>query len=87
MLSIHQEIYSHPNSSVKTVVVSMEEEMAFQTVSTPGSFINAIASLIKEERNVPTPHIMEEDIKLKFIEAYNLTMKDKKRIIQDSQRG
>ena len=28
---------------------------------------------------------MEEDIKLKFIEAYNLTMKDKKRIIQDSQ--
>jgi len=32
-----------------------------------------------------TPHIMEEDIKLKFIEAYNLTMKDKKRIIQDSQ--
>ena len=28
---------------------------------------------------------MENDIKLKFIEAYNLTMKDKKRIIQDSQ--
>ncbi len=32
-----------------------------------------------------TPHIMEEDIKMKFIEAYNLTMKDKKRIIRDSQ--
>jgi Fe-S-cluster formation regulator IscX/YfhJ len=28
---------------------------------------------------------MEEDIKLKFTETYNLTMKDKKRIIQDSQ--
>lgn len=28
---------------------------------------------------------MEEDNKLKFIDAYNLTMKDKKRIIQDSQ--
>lgn len=28
---------------------------------------------------------MEEDIKLKFIKAYNLTMKEKKRIIQDSQ--
>ena len=27
---------------------------------------------------------MEENIKLKFIEVYNLTMKDKKRIIQDS---
>lgn len=27
---------------------------------------------------------MEDDIKLKFIEVYNLTMKDKKRIIQDS---
>jgi site-specific DNA recombinase len=27
---------------------------------------------------------MENDIKIKFIEAYNLTMKDKKRIIQDS---
>ncbi|MDX9691155.1 MAG: zinc ribbon domain-containing protein [Acholeplasmataceae bacterium] len=31
-----------------------------------------------------TPNLMEDDIKLKFIEAYNLTMKDKKRIIQDS---
>ena len=31
-----------------------------------------------------TPNLMEEDIKLKFIEAYNLTMKDRKRIIQDS---
>jgi len=26
----------------------------------------------------------EDDIKLKFIEAYNITMKDKKRINQDS---
>jgi site-specific DNA recombinase len=31
-----------------------------------------------------TPNLVEDDIKLKFIEAYNLTMKDKKRIIQDS---
>lgn len=31
-----------------------------------------------------TPNLIEEDIKLKFIEAYNLTMKDRKRIIQDS---
>ena len=31
-----------------------------------------------------TPNLMENDIKIKFIEAYNLTMKDKKRIIQDS---
>lgn len=30
------------------------------------------------------PNLTEEEIKLKFIEAYNLTMKDKKRIIQDS---
>ncbi len=30
-----------------------------------------------------TPHLTEDDIKLKFIEAYNLTMKDKKRIIND----
>lgn len=29
---------------------------------------------------------MEEDVKFKFIEAYNLTMKDKKRIIHDSQK-
>lgn len=28
---------------------------------------------------------MENDIKLKFIEAYNLTMKEKRRIIQDSR--
>lgn len=38
----------------------------------------------KGKETCRTPHIMEEDIKLKFIEAYNLTMKDKKRIIQDS---
>lgn len=31
-----------------------------------------------------TPNLTEEDIKFKFIEAYNLTMKDRKRIIQDS---
>lgn len=31
-----------------------------------------------------TPNLTEEEIKLKFIEAYNLTMKDKKRIIQDT---
>ena len=31
-----------------------------------------------------TPNLSEEEIKLKFIEAYNLTMKDKKRIIKDS---
>jgi DNA invertase Pin-like site-specific DNA recombinase len=31
-----------------------------------------------------TPNLMEDDIKLKFIEVYNLTMKDRKRIIQDS---
>ena len=39
----------------------------------------------KGKETCRTPHIIEEDIKLKFIEAYNLTMKDKKRIIQDSQ--
>lgn len=39
----------------------------------------------KGKETCHTPHIMEEDIKLKFIEAYNLTMKDKKRIISDSQ--
>ena len=39
----------------------------------------------KGKETCHTPHIMEEDIKLKFIKAYNLTMKDKKRIIQDSQ--
>lgn len=39
----------------------------------------------KGKETCRTPHIMEEDIKLKFIENYNLTMKDKKRIIQDSQ--
>jgi DNA invertase Pin-like site-specific DNA recombinase len=38
----------------------------------------------KGKETCHTPHIMEEDIKLKFIEAYNLTMKDKKRIIKDS---
>jgi site-specific DNA recombinase len=39
----------------------------------------------KGKETCRTPYLMEEDIKLKFIEVYNLTMKDKKRIIQDSQ--
>lgn len=30
-----------------------------------------------------TPHLTEDEIKAKFIEAYNITMKDKKRIIKD----
>jgi hypothetical protein len=38
----------------------------------------------KDKETCHTPNLMEEEIKLKFIEAYNLTMKDKKRIIQDS---
>jgi site-specific DNA recombinase len=38
----------------------------------------------KGKETCRTPNLMEEDIKLKFIEAYNLTMKDKKRVIQDS---
>lgn len=32
-----------------------------------------------------TPNLKEEDIKLKFIKAYNLVMEDKGRIMQDSQ--
>ena len=32
-----------------------------------------------------TPHLTEEDIKLKFIKAYNITMKDKKRVIKDTK--
>lgn len=31
-----------------------------------------------------TPNLTEEEIKLKFIEAYNLTMKDKQRILNDT---
>ncbi|WP_264230127.1 recombinase family protein [Acholeplasma laidlawii] len=31
-----------------------------------------------------TPNLTEKDIKLKFIEAYNLTMKDKQRILNDA---
>jgi site-specific DNA recombinase len=31
-----------------------------------------------------TPNLMEDDIKQKFIQAYNLTMKDKNRIIEDT---
>lgn len=38
----------------------------------------------KGKETCHTPNLMEDDIKLKFIEAYNLSMKDKKRIIKDS---
>ena len=38
----------------------------------------------KHKDKCQTPNLTEEDIKLKFIKAYNLVMEDKERIIQDS---
>lgn len=39
----------------------------------------------KHKEKCLTPHLTEENIKLKFINAYNVTMKDKKRIIKDTK--
>ena len=39
----------------------------------------------KHKEKCLTPHLTEEDIKYKFIQAYNVTMKDKKRIIKDTK--
>lgn len=38
----------------------------------------------KGKEKCKTPHLLEEDIKSKFIKAYNLTMEDKTRIIEDA---
>jgi len=38
----------------------------------------------KHKDKCQTPNLTEEDIKLKFIKAYNIVMEDKERIIQDS---
>ena len=38
----------------------------------------------KHKDKCQTPNLKEEDIKLKFIQAYNIVMEDKERIIQDS---
>lgn len=38
----------------------------------------------KDKDKCQTPNLKEEDIKLKFIVTYNLTMKDKRQIVQDS---
>jgi len=39
----------------------------------------------KHKEKCLTPNLKEEDIKLKFLKAYNLVMEDKRRIIQDSE--
>jgi site-specific DNA recombinase len=39
----------------------------------------------KHKDKCQTPNLTEEDIKLKFIQAYNIVMEDKIRIIQDSE--
>lgn len=39
----------------------------------------------KHKDKCQTPNLIEEDIKLKFIQAYNIVMEDKIRIIQDSE--
>jgi len=38
----------------------------------------------KHKEKCKTPNLAEEDIKLKFIQAYNIVMEDKERMIQDS---
>jgi len=38
----------------------------------------------KHKEKCQTPNLTEEDIKLKFIQAYNIVMEDKERMIQDS---
>lgn len=38
----------------------------------------------RHKEKCQTPHLTEEEIKSKFIQAYNVTMEDKDRIIQDS---
>ncbi len=38
----------------------------------------------KGKETCHTPNLMEDDIKLKFIEAYNLTIKDKQQILDDT---
>lgn len=38
----------------------------------------------KHKDKCQTPNLTEEDIKLKFIKAFNFVMEDKERIIQDS---
>jgi len=38
----------------------------------------------KHKEKCQTPNLAEEDIKLKFISAYNLSMEDKERIIEDT---
>ncbi len=39
----------------------------------------------KHKDKCQTPNLSEEDIKLKFLKAYNLIMEDKERILQDSK--
>ena len=41
----------------------------------------------KHKEKCKTPNLSEEDIKLKFIQTYNIVMEDKERIIQDSNEA
>jgi len=38
----------------------------------------------KDKDKCKTPHLKEDDIKLKFVQAYNVMAKDKKRVIKDT---
>ncbi len=57
----------------------MVKRNGIQIPNMKGLFINVINKFDKDKCICRTPHLTEDDIKLKFIEAYNLTMKDKKR--------
>ena len=52
--------------------------------NTQGSYISAIENLRKGKDKCTTPNLTDSEIKHKFIEAYNITMQDKKRIIDDT---
>ena len=63
---------------LETVEAFMGKRNGILTVSILNSFTNVIGNLKKANPKCQTPNLTEEEIKLKFIEAYNLTMKEKR---------
>ena len=63
----------------------MVEKDGTPQISIQNLFIGVIGSLIKGKHKCMTPTLSEDEIKMKFIQSYNLTMKDKKRVMDDTK--
>lgn len=84
-VSLHLVVHSHLNSYVQIVVVFMAEKDGTPQINTQSLFYRCNRKLDKGKHKCMTPTLSEDEIKMKFIQSYNFTMKDKKRVMDDTK--